>query len=386
MKQFLLPGRTSMFNILLFTSWMTVFSHVAAAETAVTLYTPFTKISVPPGQSIDYTIDVINNSTTVKNAAIAVAGLPNEWVYSLKSGGWTIGELAVLPKERKNLTLRIDVPQKVNKGSYRFSVVAPGLATLPLTIVVSEQGTFKTELSTRQPNMQGNATALFTFNAELRNRTGEKQLYGLRAQVLPGWNVAFKSSGKQITAVPVEANQTENITVEIDPPDGIAAGTYRVPVEGITSASAARMELEVVVIGSYQMELTTPTGLLSAGVTAGDEKRIELEVRNTGSTELKNIKFVHSAPANWEVTFEPTGIDRLDAGKTSLVYATIKADRNAIPGDYVTTLESKSPEVSSKNSFRISVKTSMLYGWIGVLIIAGVAGGIYYLFQQYGRR
>ncbi|RAW02609.1 COG1470 family protein [Pseudochryseolinea flava] len=385
MKQFLLPRRT-LFIVLLFTSWMTTFSYVAVAETAVTLYTPFTKISVPPGQSIDYTIDVINNSVSVKNATIQVVGLPGEWSYSLKSGGWTIGELSVLPKERKNLTLHIDVPQKVNKGSYSFRVVAPGMGDLRLIIVVSEQGTFKTELSTRQPNMEGNATALFTYNAELRNRTGDKQLYGLRAQALPGWNVAFKWSGKQVTAVPVEANQAENITVEIDPPDGIEAGTYRIPVEGVTSASSARMELEVVITGSYQLELTTPSGLLSASITAGDEKRIELEVRNTGSTELRNIKFSHAAPANWEVTFQPTSIDKLEAGRSSVVYATIKADRNAIPGDYVTTLEGKCPEASSKSSFRISVKTSMLYGWIGVLIIAAVAGGIYYLFKKYGRR
>ena len=43
-----------------------------ASETKQTfiLYTPYTKISVPPGESISYSIDVINNSDEVKNATL----------------------------------------------------------------------------------------------------------------------------------------------------------------------------------------------------------------------------------------------------------------------------------------------------------------------------
>ncbi len=70
----------------------------------------------------------------------------------------------------------------------------------------------------------------------------------------------------------------------------------------------------------------------------------------------------------------------------STVTATIKADKKAIPGDYVTNLEARTPEASSKASFRMSVKTPMLWGWIGVLIIAAAIGTVWYLFRKYGRR
>jgi uncharacterized membrane protein len=350
------------------------------------LYTPYTKISVPPGQSIDYTIDVINNSSAVKKISLALTGLPKGWTYDLKSGGWAIGELAVLPKERKNVTLRIDVPFKVDKGNYRFSMVGEGLATLPLTVVVSEQGTFKTELTTKQPNMEGNANASFTFNADIKNRTTDRQLYALRAAVPSGWNAAFKTGGRQITSIQVDPNHTENLTVEIDPPDAITAGSYRIPVSAVTGATEANLELEVVIKGSYGLELTTPTGLMSTGITAGDEKRIELMVRNTGSAELKNIKLSYTAPTNWDVLFDPKQVDNLEAGKTTQVYATIRADKKAIPGDYVTNMEAKAPEASSKASFRVSVRTSTIYGWMGIFIIAGVVGTVYFQFRKYGRR
>lgn len=361
-------------------------SNAAIAGNGVTLYTPYTRISVPPGESVDYSIDVINNSSELQNVEISVSGIPKSWKYDLKSGGWTISQISILPGEKKSFSLKVDVPVQVNKGNYRFRINAGGLYTLPLTINVSQQGTFKTEFTTDQPNMQGQANALFTFNANLRNRTADKQLYALMANVAPGWEVTFKANYKQVTSVEVEPNITSSITVEINPPDNISAGTYEIPVKATTNSTSAELNLEVVVTGTYNMELSTPDGLLSTNITAGDTKKIELSVKNTGSSILKNINLTSSAPANWEVSFEPQRIEKLLSGETAQVFAIVKADKKAIPGDYVTNFEAKTPEVSSKASFRISVKTSMLWGWVGILIIAIALGSVYYLFRKYGRR
>jgi uncharacterized membrane protein len=206
------------------------------------------------------------------------------------------------------------------------------------------------------------------------------------ANVPPGWNIDFKSLGKQVTSVQVEPNHTENIVAEINPPDAIEAGSYKIPVRAVTSTTSADQELEVVITGSYGLELSTPTGLLSTDVTAGDSRRVELMVKNTGSSKLQNIKFEFTAPINWDVTFDPKSIEALEPGKASSVFATIKAGKKSIAGDYVATLESKTPEVTSKAVFRVSVETSLLWGWVGVLIIGAALGSVYYLFRQYGRR
>ncbi|MDQ1332967.1 MAG: hypothetical protein QG576_1002 [Bacteroidota bacterium] len=356
------------------------------AGDSISLYTPYTRISVPPGESIEYTIDVINKSSEIKNVGISVTGIPKSWSYDLKSGGWKIGQLSILPGEKKNLVLKVDVPFQVNKGSYRFHVVAAGFDVLPLTVIVSEQGTYKTEFTSDQANMEGRANATFTFQAGLKNRTGESQLYALMVNPPQGWNVAFKSDYKQVTSVNIEPNSEKQITIEIDPPDIIEAGPYKIPIRASTSTTSASLDLEVVITGSFGIELTTPTGLLSTDITAGDEKRIELAVRNTGSAELKDIKLNFTAPAKWDVIFDPKIIDKLESGKTAQVFATVKADKRAIAGDYVTNMEAKTAEGSSKASFRISVETPMLWGWIGVLIIFAACGSVYYLFRKYGRR
>lgn len=360
--------------------------HATDTKESVMLYTPYTKISVPPGESIDYSVDVINKSDEVKNATISVEGMPRGWSYEVKSGGFTISQLSVLPDEKKNFSLKVEVPVKVNKGTYNFTVSADGMAKLPLTITVSKQGTYQTDFTTTQPNMEGNSKSTFTFNATIKNRTVEQQLYALTADVQRGWNVVFKPNYKQATSAQVEPNATQNITIDVNPPANVAAGSYKIPVHASTGSTSADLDLEVVVTGSYEMELTTPRGLLSSDITAGETKRIDLVVKNTGSAELKDIELSASKPVDWEVTFEPAKLMKLGAGQTTNVVATVKASKKALPGDYVTKMTVKTPEVNATTDFRISVKTPMIWGWVGVLIIVLVLGGVYYLFRKYGRR
>ena len=380
--------RANYLNLLLvlLAGFLPLSMQAAEPEKKVILYTPYTKIAVPPGESVNYNIDVINNGDEVKNADITIKGMPREWKYEIKAGTWTVNQLSVLPKEKKNFSLKVDIPLKVNKGTYRFSVMAEGLGELPLSITVSKQGTYQTDFTTNQPNMQGNSKSTFTFNATLKNQTADQQLYALMAQAPRGWNVVFKANYKQATSAQVEPNATQNITIDINPPANVEAGTYKIPVRAATSTTSADMELEVVITGTYQMELTTPRGLLSTEITAGDTKRIDLVIKNTGSAELKDIQLSANKPVDWEVTFEPTKIDRLKAGETANAVAVVKASKKALPGDYVTKISAKTPEVNSTADFRIAVRTPMIWGWMGVLVILIALGCVYFLFRKYGRR
>jgi uncharacterized membrane protein len=175
-----------------FLLWLLSLSIYATVESdSIILYTPYTKIAVPPGQSVEYSIDLINKGTGVVNVDVVLKGLPGSWNYTLKAGGFNIRELSVLPNEKKTINLKVDVPMRVNKGSYHFQLKAGSLSLLPLTITVSEKGEYKTEFTTDQANMQGNNTATFTFQAVLKNRTADQQLYALMTNQPRGWNIVF---------------------------------------------------------------------------------------------------------------------------------------------------------------------------------------------------
>ncbi len=108
----------------------------------------------------------------------------------------------------------MEVPLKVNKGSYHFTVFA-GETKLPLEVVVAQKGTYQTEFTTDQPNMQGISKPTFTFNATLKNQTADQQLYALMANAPRGWSVVFKPNYKQATSAQVEANSSQNVSIEI---------------------------------------------------------------------------------------------------------------------------------------------------------------------------
>lgn len=361
-----------------------------AAASSVSMFTKYAGIAAMPGESINYSIDIINNSSSIQRVSLQVIEQPEGWETSLTAGGWSISQLSIRPQSEESFNLQTEVPLQVEKGSYNFLIRATdtsgGTSMLPITIEVTEQGTFRTELESDQPSMEGNADSSFKYQLTLRNRTADEQLFALSAAAPRGWGVDFEVSAQKVTSVKVDANASQNINVTIDPPAEIEAGKYTIPVTARAGSFSAEEELEVNITGTYKMELTTPTGRLSTDITAGKEKMVELQLNNTGSAELIDIKLDKSAPVDWEVTFEPENINSLLPGESATVKAYIKPSEKAIAGDYVVNLQAQTPEVSDSADFRITVKASALWGWVGVLIIALVAAGIYYLFRRYGRQ
>lgn len=356
----------------------------------VTLYTPYSGLSVSPGENLTYNVDVMNGSGTVQHVTFNVEKLPKDWDYSIRAGGLAIDQLSIRPNAEEEITVEVNVPLKVKKGEYTFELLAKAndgaTSTLPFLVNISEEGTFKTEFNVEQPNMQGHTDSSFSYSATLKNQTADSQHYALSAEFPEGWNVEFKVDGSSVTSITIEPNESKDITIDVTPAENVKADTYVIPVVASTGSTSSDVELEAVITGKYDMELTTPDGKLSSDVTAGRNKSVQLVVENTGSAELKDIKLKATAPPEWEVNFDKDTIQTLGAGEQANVKATIEAPNDAIAGDYVTTFSAESSEVSSDANFRVSVKTSTMWGLISVGIILAVVGGLYVIFKKYGRR
>ncbi|GIP01718.1 MULTISPECIES: NEW3 domain-containing protein [Paenibacillus] len=360
--------------------------NTALAAGEITLYTPYTSISVPPGEVINYPLEVKNNTNSVITVPLQINSLPSGWSTKLNGGGWQLKEVSVKPGESESVTLEVTVPLKVDKGSYRFQLTAGSMASLQLTVDITEKGTYQTELTTDQANLEGHADSTFTYTVNLQNRTANKQNYALSADAQAGWDVTFTSGGKQVSSVEIEAGASQSITVDVKPPAEVTEGSFSIPIRASNSSTSSELALEAVITGSYGLELTTPSGLLSTNVNAGGSKTIELLVKNTGTAPLSDINLSADTPVDWEVSFNPKTIENLPAGKSTTVEAKLTSSDKAIAGDYVTSLKAAAAEASSDAQFRVAVKGSMLWGWIGVLVILAILGGIYVLIRKYGRR
>lgn len=358
----------------------------AAAAEPLELYTSLTYLAASPGQTVSYSVEVINNTDSIQKVGVQVTGLPSDWDYELKSSGYLVKEISVKPDSIHTLSLSVDVPLAVDRGEYRFQVTTDKGVSLPLVVNVTEAGTFRTDLTTDQPNLEGASDASFTYTIKLDNKTADQQTYALRHGAPAGWDVSFKSGGKNVTSVVVEPNQSSNITVEVSPAISVEAGTYSIPIEAASASTGNRLVLEAVITGTYKLEMTTDNDLLSADITAGSERKINLVLKNTGSSDLEGIRLTSTRPSNWEVTFEQTDDIVIPAGESKTITATIKASDKAIAGDYVVGLRAGNSQVEKSISMRMSVKTPVLWGWLGIFIVLVVIGAIFYLFRKYGRR
>ncbi len=357
-----------------------------AAAAAVDLYTPYTYLSAAPGESISYSVDVINNTNQIQTVNLSFDDGGYGWKAELTAGGHPVKQIAVRPNEEQSVNLRLEVPLQVNKGEYTFRLSAGEFGALTLKVNVTEQGTYKSELTSDQPNLQGHSDSSFTYSLKLNNRTAEKQTYALSADVPEGWDARFQSGGNNITSIEVEPNASQTISLKVTPAEKAAADTYKIPVRAHNNNTSAELTVEAVITGTYDIQLTTPDERLSTSVTAGGTRKVELLVKNNGSSDLTDINLTSTAPANWEVSFDPKTINVIKPGDSVAVTATIKSSKEALAGDYVLGITASAAEKSTDVVFRVTVKTSVLWGWIGVLIVLAVLAGVYGLFRKYGRR
>jgi uncharacterized membrane protein len=119
----------------------------------------------------------------------------------------------------------------------------------------------------------------------------------------------------------------------------------------------------------------------------GKPSIVSVFVKNTGSAVNRNVSFSSFKPENWKVEFKPEKIEALEPNAMKQVEVTITPAAQALVGDYSMGISVDGEKGSNKTvEFRVSVKTSSAWGWIGIIIIILVIAGMGGLFLWLGRR
>ena len=244
----------------------------------------------------------------------------------------------------------------------------------------------KSSFTAKLMNIEAATNEVFRYTTTLHNGDNKSKVVELKATLPIGWMISYKVDGNQVTSVAMDAGKTQDIYIEINSTPSADPNKYKIPVKAVSTLDTLVLNLEAVVKGSYALALTTPTGRLSEEVTSGSHLDIQLVVKNSGTLPLNNIDLASQLPTNWEASFEPAKITRLEPGKSQELKARLKVPDKTIAGDYAATFTASSPNGNSPAVFRIIVKTSLLSGWIGIMVILLSIGLVYYLIRKYGRR
>lgn len=363
-----------------------------AAAQAAMLTTPYPAVVVTAGESSTFPLTV--NAADGQRVDLDVTSLPEGWTAVLRGGGFVVDGVTADTDTPPALDLEVAVPADVPEGNYEVVVTATaGGAASPLTLTlrVGDAGAVDrgVSLTSEFPSLTGTPEGTFSFSAVLRNDTPREATFALAATGPEGWLVTARPSTQaQASTATLEPGAEETITVEANPPVGTTAGPYPLTVRAEAGGQSAELELTAEVTGEATMRLSTPDERLNADVTAGGTSEVQLIITNEGSAPLEEVTFSSTPPAEWEVTFEPETVPAVEPGGQVNVIARLQAAEGAVAGDYLVniTATGSGGQASESVELRTTVKTSRLWGLVGLLLIVAAIAGLAWVFRRYGRR
>lgn len=355
------------------------------------LYTDNPGIHVTAGDSVSFDLHLAGGNAAGRDVSLSLASMPEGFSGYIKSGNYEVSKVRASGSgEDVIASLQVSVPSEAAEGTHEITVHAQsdeGIAddlTLELTVSGLEAG--ESNFHVEYPDQEGVSGTSFSYSTTIANNTLSTQNYNFSSDAPAGWQVSFTSDSTQVSSLEVESGGSAGVTVTVTPPDQVEAGDYEIGCAATSAREQLSTNLNVTILGTYDMELSTPDGRLSFDAFAKKETDVSLRLTNNGNIDLENLSLSSSAPTGWEVSFDTSSIDRLEAGASVDVTAHITPGDNALTGDYITIITASCDNQTDSAEFRVTVKTQTGWGIFAVIIIIAVITGLYYVMKKYGRR
>lgn len=361
----------------------------AEARPSLTIYSDYPSMILGLNEDVTITLR-LKAQGEPQVAHLDVQGLPQGWTATFKGGGRAIKAVYVPVDDWASVSLTVEPPERVSPGTYAFTVTAHSSAAevkWPLEVMIKEKAPARLTFETDLPIVTGSPNTSFRFTATLKNEGDEDLMVNLASDVPSGFGATFRVGGQETTSFPLEANQSKSVSIEVKGYSNPAAGDYPITVLADAGNASASLGLTVRVTGNPDLKISAPNGRLSADAQAGKEATVKVLISNEGSAPARGIRLSSSPPANWTVELDPKEIAEIPTGQEVEVTARIRPAEKAVAGDYMVTVRASTEGTAPESvDFRITVRTSTLWGVVGVGLIAIAVGVVALAVLRFGRR
>ncbi len=287
-------------------------------------------------------------------------------------------------------------------GTYTVRVTRPGYRpwekedvevrigkTTDLGIVPLDKENFFAEVRVKSPSRMAAIGSNPQYEMILKNAGRNDDTYTLSIPDLPDqWYARFKESrdaAEEVSEIYVPAGEEKSLYLDLIPPYSVGVGEYNFTAVIGSSSRQYEENLTLRLRGSYDMR--TYAKSYRHDINRGDTLTFDMTVTNAGTGgALTNIGINVSAPQGWRVTVDPASVASLEAGERATVQVTVVAPADIVAGEYKIVALVKSDQDEEEDEYRIVVKEQSYVAVLGLLVMAGVAAGLWYMFRKYGRR
>ena len=263
----------------------------ALAATGLTLTTPYPAVTVSPGTQVSFDLSI--NTTDAARVDLTVTGAPASWKAVLHGGGYVVGAVETDGDKATTVRLDVDVPDDATGAAHLVATASStgSIVNLPLDIKVEANAQGEITVTPDFTALRGPANQSFTFNLAIANQTPEDVSYTATGEGPTGWAVDVTLTGQaQAVSGTAKAGGSSNVAVKVTPADNAEASTYKVAVVATVAGKQYPIELSVEITGSYALDLSTPTQVLSASGPSGSVTDQVFSITNNGTAPVTNVK------------------------------------------------------------------------------------------------
>ncbi len=351
--------------------------------------------AVKAGDEIKYEITLINNGTE-DIYWLNTTKVPEEWEYHITTqDGDEVTQLLLGHGGITTIYFKLKPPMDEDSGIYDAELMMEGInsgkkKTLIFpTTVRQEKKLYDLEISSPFSKKNVMVGESIEYSIVIENKGRKKSIYDLKAENLPlGWEAKFKEgSGRasQISNVEVNAEETKNVILQINPPSDVKLDAYNFRITVISSQINRSINLSLTTQGSYELKLEIDNLYMS--VDAGKSKQMEIKAQNYGLTNVRDVELDVTKPRGWDITISPSKITSLPVGSMGKFILSVTPSADTGVGDYMMKVRAKSQEVETQEeNIRVTVGKESSWGFLGFLMIIIAVILLVVIFRKFGRR
>lgn len=295
--------------------------------------------------------------------------------------------------------VRTEVPQgeyvlKIEKDGYlpreKDDISIKSGYTTDSGTLMLERKNYGLDIDVKSPTLTVAVGEKPLYEMKLSNVGKSDDTYTLSSADLPdGWYSRYREtaeSKEEISEIFIRAGEEKTVFYEVIPPYSVDTGDYEFKSEIISSSGESYTgDFRASVKGKSELQVFSEKYRYE--VTKGGSVDVPVTIYNKGTgVAITNIAVEVSTPEGWQVGVSPKTIPSIMPGEKKTVTLKVVPPSGVAASEYKITLKVKSDQGEKSDDLRIVVNESSIIGILGILLLIGVGGGVYYMFRKYERR